>query len=329
MVLMTLAGWSAVPLFLRHFALSIDAWTSNGWRYGFSALIWLPVVLIAQKRGKTPPNLWRLAIVPSLLNAAGQICFTWAHYKIDPGLLTFGLRVQVVFVAIGAYMMFPSERRIVRSPGFIFGFVMVLAGTAGAAFFGENPFAPERLIGLLLAIGSGALFAAYGLSVRKYMHGVNPVIAFAAISQYTATIMVLLMLGLGHNFGAGALALSGSQFSLLLLSAVLGIALGHVFYYASIAKLGVAVTAGVLQLQPFAVAIASLAIFGERLLFMQWVGGLTAVAGAILMLNAQRRISKLARLERATAARQREALSLAESPPDGARPSAVAATISD
>lgn len=298
MVLMTLAGWSAVPLFLRHFALSIDAWTSNGWRYGFSALLWLPVVLIAQRRGKTPANLWRLALVPSLINAMGQVCFTWAHYKIDPGLLTFGLRVQVVFVAIGAYMLFPAERRIVRSPGFIIGFALVLAGTAGAALFGENPFAPERIMGLLLAIGSGALFAAYGLSVRKYMHGVNPILAFAAISQYTASAMVLLMLVIGERAGAEALAMPGSQFALLLLSAVVGIALGHVFYYASIAKLGVSVTAGVLQLQPFAVAMASLAIFGERLLPMQWIGGLTAVVGAILMLDAQRRLSKLIRHER-------------------------------
>lgn len=302
MVLMTLAGWSAVPLFLRHFAESIDAWTSNGWRYGFSALLWLPVVLVAQFRGRTPAGLWRLAVIPSVINALGQICFTWAHYKIDPGLLTFGLRVQVVFVAIGAYLLFPSERRIVRSWRFILGFAMVLGGTAAAALLGDNPFAAERLFGVTLAIGSGALFAAYGLSVRKYMHGLHPVIAFAAISQYTAAVMVGLMLALGEDFGAGALRLSGTQFGLLLFSAVIGIALGHVFYYTSIARLGVAVTAGVLQLQPFAVAIASLAIFNEQLLPTQWAGGVTAVIGAMFMLDAQRRLSKLARLSRIAAA---------------------------
>ena len=46
-VVLTLVGWSSVPLFLRHFADSIDLWTSNGWRYGFSALLWLPVLLTA------------------------------------------------------------------------------------------------------------------------------------------------------------------------------------------------------------------------------------------------------------------------------------------
>ncbi len=42
-VTLTLIGWSSVPLFLRYFADSIDAWTSNGWRYGVSALLWAPV----------------------------------------------------------------------------------------------------------------------------------------------------------------------------------------------------------------------------------------------------------------------------------------------
>jgi len=295
MIVMTLIGWSSVPLFLRHFAESIDAWTSNGWRYGFAALLWLPVALIAQARGRTPTDLWRRALVPSAINAVGQVCFTWAHYKIDPGLLTFGLRVQVIFVAVGAYLLFPAERRIVRSGGFIAGFVMVLAGTAGAALLGDNPFAPDRLAGLALAVGAGALFAAYGLSVRRFMHGVNPVLAFAAISQYTAAAMIGLMLLAGDGLGARALDLTTAQFALLLLSAVVGIALGHVFYYTSIARLGVTTTAGVLQLQPFAVALASLALFAERLAVPQWIGGGVAVGGAMLMLDAQRRLSRLDR----------------------------------
>ncbi len=299
MVLMTLAGWSSVPLFLRHFAASIDTWTSNGWRYGFAALIWLPVVLIAHAGRRTPEGLWRRALVPSLINAGGQVCFTWAHYKIDPGLLTFGLRVQVIFVALGAYLLFPAERRIVRTPGFIVGVSLVLMGTAGAAMFGENPFARERLAGLALAVTSGAFFAAYGLSVRRVMQGVHPVLAFAAISQYTAGAMLVLMFALGDRAGAGALELPGSQMALLLLSAVIGIALGHVFYYTSIARLGVAVTAGVLQLQPFAVALASLAIFAERLAPAQWAGGAAAVAGAMLLLNAQRKITRFDRAEAA------------------------------
>ncbi len=299
-VVLTLAGWASVPLFLRHFSESIDVWTSNGWRYGFSALVWLPLLIVISLRGRRPAGLWRAAVVPSIFNAVGQVCFTAAHYQIDPGLLTFGLRTQLVFVAIGAWLLFPSERPIISSKRYLTGIVLLIVGTLGVIFLKEesakDPKATAEMLdaaargyfwGVGLAILSGLLFACYGLSVRKCMAGFNSMQAFAAICQYTAAVMVGLMLLLGINHGAAALSLGAKEMAMLLLSALLGIAIGHVFYYISIARLGVAVTAGVLQLQPFLVSIASFPLFNERLSGWQWAGGSLAVLGAMLMLHKQ------------------------------------------
>lgn len=316
-VVLTLVGWSSVPLFLRHFAESIDFWTSNGWRYGFSALVWLPVLIVVAFKRALPPGLWRAALIPSAVNAAGQVCFTWAHYRIDPGLLTFGLRSQLLFVAVGAWLLFPKERAIIRTRGYLLGAGLLVAGMiAVIALDGANdgngdavrPLAAtveaasatgvERgtraahLEGVTLAILSGLLFACYGLAVRKYMDGINPVIAFAAICQYTAAALVAMMLFLGVEAGWSVFALGADGFLVLLVSALIGIAIGHVFYYIAIARLGVAVTAGVLQLQPFLVAIGSLALFSEVLTPWQWVGGCVAVTGAMLMLSVQYRMSR-------------------------------------
>jgi drug/metabolite transporter (DMT)-like permease len=49
------------------------------------------------------------------------------------------------------------------------------------------------------------------------------------------------------------------------------------------------VTSGVLQLQPFLVSAASAFVFDERLTGLQWLGGFVAVAGAVLMLTAERK----------------------------------------
>ncbi len=300
-ILMTLLGWSAVPLFITHFAGSLDAWTSNGWRYGFSALVWAPVLVWGWRRRTLPPGLWRAAAVPAIVNALGQIAFAWSFYRTDPTTATFGLRLQIVFVAVGAYLMFPAERALLRRPVAWIAIALVLGGVIGTILLapGARQQAAMHSAGVALAIAAGLGFAAYALAVRRYARGINSVIAFAAISQYTAAITVVLMLLLGHdvatgrwNAGAAALSLSPDQFALLLFSALIGIAIGHVFYYIAIARLGVAVSSGVVQLQPFLVALGAAAILGKPVTAPQMIAGLIAVAGAVLLLCVQWRLSR-------------------------------------
>ncbi|MBL8852369.1 MAG: DMT family transporter [Planctomycetaceae bacterium] len=291
-ILMTLVGWSSIPLFLRYYSEHIDPWTSNGWRYGASALFWAPVLIVTAVRGRWPAGLWRAALIPGSINVCGQICFVWAHYQIEPGLLTFGLRSQILFAAVGAYLLFPPERAVIRTPSYLWGALLVLTGTSGSILLSPHSIDWSRLSGFGLAVASGGLFACYALSVRKYLPGVSSVMAFAAISQLTAIVMVALMFVLGQRYGADVWNLSREQIVWLLMSALIGIALGHVFYYMSIARLGVAVSAGVLQLQPFLVAVASYLLFGEVLQVGQWLAGGVAIGGAMLMLAIQLRVSQ-------------------------------------
>jgi drug/metabolite transporter (DMT)-like permease len=291
-VVLTLLCWSSVPLFLRYFAESIDAWTSNGWRYGVSALMWAPVLLFVHFRKRMPRGLWRAALVPSAINSIGQVIFCYAHYKIDPGLLAFGLRSHMLFAAVGAYLMFASERPVIRSPMYLGGVLAVMIGTGGAVLLSDQEVTVAHTVGIALSITSGATFAGYALSVRKYMSGYNSVVAFAAISQYTAAAMVGLMLLFGRDHGLEAVGMGARDLALLVISGLLGIAVGHVLYYVSINRLGVAVSAGVLQLQPFAVGVASYYLFHELLTTAQWVSGFIAVGGAVLMLAVQARMTR-------------------------------------
>ena len=286
-VVATLVGWCSIPIFLRHFSGSIDPWTSNGWRYGFSALLWAPLLIVGFLRKKLPPRLFVAAIIPGAINSISQIAFTNAHYKIDPGLLTFGLRAQMVVVAIGAAIMFPLERMAIRKPSFLAGLALVILGTAGTIAFDEGFGSQSNTVGVLLALGAGAGFACYALAVRKCMVGINSMYAFAAISQYTAGSMIVLMLIFGERSGAMVFKMPQTQVMWLLVSSVIGIGAGHVLYYISIARLGVAVSAGVIQLQPFVVAILSYIWFGDVLKWNQWVAGGMAVTGAVTMLAVQ------------------------------------------
>ncbi len=287
-LLLTLACWSSVPLFLKHLAGYIDHWTNNGWRYGASALFWLPAVLWAVARGTLPRAIWVAALVPALANTLSQVAFTAAHSDVSPGIVTFGLRLQLVFVAIGAYLLFPTERATIRSPRYLIGIALLVGGIGTVLFGGDVDLTGTSLRGVLLSIASGMGYGVYGLAVRKFMYGYHPVYAFGVIAMYTAAGLLAGMLAFGHERGMDVLQLDSRELWDLGLSAFLGIALGHVLYYTSIDRLGVATTAGVLQLQPFIVSIASAALFGEVLHALQWTGGIVAVVGAAFIMAAQK-----------------------------------------
>ena len=289
-VVLTLLGWSSVPLFLKYFTDFIDAWTANGWRYAIAAVVLGPVLLIGAYRGTLPKGLWRAALVPSIFNCCGQSCFAWAHYYIDPGMLTFLLRFHIIFVTFGAYLLFATERGILRSMRFWAGIAVVFLGSVGVVLLApESAAGPlhgaKLAFGTVLAILSGFFFAGYILSVRYFMDGVRSVTAFAAISSYTAAGLVTLMLLVGERSGLVALTLGAGQWGMLVVSSLVGIAFAHVFYYAGLARLGVSVSSGIILLQPVLTSTASYFVFGEQLTVWQWVCGLAALVGAGLILS--------------------------------------------
>jgi drug/metabolite transporter (DMT)-like permease len=212
LILLRLLGWSSGPLFLKYLASYVDAWTANGWRYGISALLWAPVLAWGAWRRTLPAGLRRAALVPSLFNLAAQICFAWTPYYINPGLIAFLLRVQIVFIALGAYVLFPSERPIIRSPTYIMGVVIVCTGLMGLCFLGAEPPRGATIFGIALAIAAGILYSGYFLGVRHYVHQTSPVVAFATNSLNTATGVVLVMLLKGRDHGAAAWSLPWGRY---------------------------------------------------------------------------------------------------------------------
>lgn len=305
-VLATLFCWSVTPVFVEYFTEKVDPWTSNGWRYGFAALLWLPVLVVAAVRKKLPAGLFRKALVPGLINAAGQIVFVLAFYNTTAPMVAIGLRSQIIVVSLGAAVFFAAERKVVAQPMYIVAITMIVGGLIGAVLLGGDA-AFVEIDGFLLALGAGAGYGFYALAVRHWMQGVNPLLAFAAISQYTAAIMVTLMLFRAEDFGARALDLEPATFGLFLLSAVIGIAIGHVVYYIAINRLGVAVASGVVQTQPVWVALVSWAFLDQPgLTATQWIGGAVAILGAIVLLWVQHKTRQRAvaeaRAQRALAA---------------------------
>jgi drug/metabolite transporter (DMT)-like permease len=303
LIVLTLLSWASVPLFLRHFSanLHLDPFSANGWRYGISALFWLPFLIFLFRAGKLPRELFRAAIVPTAFNILGQTTFAIGPALLEPGFFSFVFRVQIVFVTLGAYFLFPGERETLRRPRYWIGIALVVIGSVGLVMF-KQPDPDHKAVvtgaGIFVALLSGVLFAGYGLSVRYYVSKFPAIHGFGVICNYTAVGMIgvaLLVPSLASVIPAGLPPLNPKlpietfdlwAWVLLIASAFIGIAISHVMYYASLSRLGVAVSVGIIQLQPIFTGIGSMLIFGEKLNAAQWTSGLVGVCGAMLMLSA-------------------------------------------
>ncbi|HVP13471.1 MAG TPA: DMT family transporter [Phycisphaerae bacterium] len=288
-VVATLVGWASILLFLKQLSPYMDGWTSNGWRYGISALLWLPLLVVGGRRGTLPEGIWRRALWPAVFNCVGQACFALTPYYIGAGLAGFLMRVSTLFSTAGALLLFADERPLVRSPLFWVGMILVVGGSTGTIFLGAAPIVGGAAVGIILGVCAGAFFGLYGLAVRYWMRGIPAMTSFAAISLYTAVGLVGMMVIESPTKGMCVFEMSFFNWFLLVSSALIGIALGHVFYYAAIARLGVAIASGIIQLAPFLCAAGSMALFGEKLTAEQWGSGLVMLLGAFVLLKAEQR----------------------------------------
>jgi drug/metabolite transporter (DMT)-like permease len=278
-------SWSSIPLFLKHFTGFMDAWTVNGIRYLIGTLLLLPALRGASRFNSEGSSLWRSALIPALVNSISQAGFALIPYFAAASIMGFGMRASFLFTLAGSLWLLPEERHLFFSRRFWAGSALCLAGIC-ALFWGSIQQAAASGLGLLLLFGDAAAWGFYGVTVRKYMRGYPPHHSFAAISLYTAGILTALMLIFGR---VSALTEQQPQtLILIVLSAAIGISLGHVLMYHVLDHLGAIIEGGAEMVTPFLTFIGAALLFGERLSALQWAGGLGVIAGSALMISAHR-----------------------------------------
>ena len=302
-----LVCWTITPLLVEHLTGVFDLWASNGWRYGLAALMWLPLLILTIARGRFPAGLWKRALLPASFSIVAQVAFVGAFYMTGAAMVTFGLRFQIVATAIGAAMLFPAERVVIRRPVFLLGALAVMLGVIGVAAFAPGVFGAAAdaegsshrdIFGVALAAIAGIGYAGYGMTVRKCLAGVSAQLSFSVISIYVGGAMLLLMVLLSEGPVAQLAAMDGQQWFIFILSVIFGLAAGHVIYFNAMATLGVAPATGVVQLQPLTVAAASYIFLKEVLTAPQIACGLVAVAGAGAMLYTQHVVTRRQKIDR-------------------------------
>jgi drug/metabolite transporter (DMT)-like permease len=135
----------------------------------------------------------------------------------------------------------------------------------------------------------GFLWGLYAIAVKVAFRGIDSRIGFSVVSIYTVVALFILTMFMGQPNKCLEMPVSG--WVSIVVSGVMGIALGHVFYYISIRRIG-STTPSLVQLaQPFIVVVVSYFIFGESLNALQWVFGIVLVAGSATAIFAEKGLS--------------------------------------
>lgn len=291
--MVTVTMWALSPLFVRYFASYYDVWTQNAFRYTCASLILLGVMAYRRGRGyRLSSSQWKRILPIALTNLVMQTFFAATFYYIYPAVAILVMRANVIFVTVLAFFIFPDERPVIRSKGFLFGAFLTLAGVI-TVIFAQDPELLRHLaisrrdfwFGVFYALGYGFFLAIYALTIKHAMIKVAPVVTFTYVCCLDSVGMIALMLLFG-----GAAGLVGSPplpLGLMVLSALLFLIFAHTSYYASLRHLKASVAGIMLQLTPVLTCVLSAIVYGDILTPVQIAGGAAALVGAGLASRAQ------------------------------------------
>lgn len=277
--------FGTVPVLLKSFTRFLDAWTVNALRYSVAALIWAPFVLT--HRAQIPGglrSLWVAALVPSVANLGAQVGWALAPYYNDATVISFVVRSSFAFTILFSLLLLREERAVVGQPLFWAACAGMAAGVV-AMYWGGIELGNMTPLGVTVLVVDAAFWGLYAVCVRRFLGAYPARLAFGVISLYTAAALWALGLALGDWSPVPGMSLS--LWGQVILSAVLGIAVGHVFLYRAIGIVGPIVTEGTFSLVPFVAAFTAMLALGERLSLLQWAGGCLLVASSYLLLRAK------------------------------------------
>ncbi|MBN2029011.1 DMT family transporter [bacterium] len=282
----TVFFWGLVPLFLKYFTDYVDGWTTNAIRYPFSALLYLPWLWIAYRRGKLTKQTWKLAFLPVFFNLIGQTLWAWTPYFIDPGLMSFLSRLSVLWAVLISFLLFKDERTLTQSTHFWLGLSLVVIGFGGMILGDNYTFKGTTATGIGMIFLCSLFVAGYQVFVRRNLRNVDSLTAFGMVSSLTSIGLIGAALSLGRPVQAFQLPLT--VFLLILISGFFGIALSHFLLYFAIKRLGVAICSSTNLTGAFVAALGSRLIFRETLTQLQWLAGILLITGSMMLIRSQK-----------------------------------------
>jgi drug/metabolite transporter (DMT)-like permease len=254
----------------------------------FRCLYGLPILLLVARSewriaGPMSRRTIALCVLAGVFFAGDLITFHYAVDVIGAGLGTVMGNVQVVIVALVAWLVFRERPRgevLVALPVMLSG-VFLISGVVGEGAYGSNP-----QLGVAIGLVTATTYAGYLLVIRRASPDHRPAGPVAIATAVTGLGALLF----GALVGDIDLVPSLPAHGYLLALGVLSQSVGYLVIQASLPKLPAVITSVLLLVQPVTTVFLGAILLRELPSAFQVAGVVLVIAGIALATGAVRRV---------------------------------------
>jgi drug/metabolite transporter (DMT)-like permease len=242
------------------------------------ALPVLALLALGERRrhGPPPPGSWLRAGAAGAFFAADLILWHHAIADVGAGLATVLANLQVVLVALAAWLLLgerPSARVAVAVP-LVFGGAVLISGVVGDAAFGADP-TRGALFGVLTAVAYTGFILVLRDMGRDLRRPAGPLFQSTLVATLVAVVA-------GALLGELELAPSWPAHGWLVTLALTSQVLGWLLIAIALPRLPASLTSVVLTVQPVGSVLLGIVLLGENPAPLQLAGVVVIVAGIVV-----------------------------------------------
>ena len=226
--------------------------------------------------GPPPAGHWRYGTAAGAFFAADLILWHHAIADLGAGLATALANLQVVFVALAAWLLL-GERlstRVALAVGLVFSGAVLISGVAGSRAFGSDP-ALGALYGVLTAVAYTGFILVLREAGRDLRRPAGPLFAATLVATFVA-------IAAGAVLGEVELAPSWPAHGWLVTLALTSQVVGWLLIAVALPRLPASLTSIVLTVQPVGSVLLGIVLLGEDPAPLQLTGVAVIVAGIVM-----------------------------------------------